>query len=248
MRILEIKELNFAYNDELVLKNISLNYDSKDFLAIIGPNGGGKSTLVRLILGLIKSQSVKLNLPKSKIGYVPQGGANNENFPICVMELVLMGLLGGAKFGFYRKSEKARALAALKSVGLAEFADKKLGELSGGQLQKAFIARALVSECELLILDEPTASLDSKAAVQIFELLAILHARGVGVIVICHDINLVLAYANKVAHLNKELTMHENDKAKSALISHLNHHHQHFCEVEMSGDVCERCAFRGKME
>lgn len=242
MQLLHIENLNFAYASELVLENVSLNYDNKDFLGIIGPNGGGKSTLLKLILGLYKSREVHLALPKHAIGYVPQGIRANENFPICTLELVLMGLLDGKKFGFYKKSEKQKALKALEKVGLSEFSERKISDLSGGQRQKAFIARALVSECRLLILDEPTASLDSKSSVGVFELLASLHKEGTGVIVVCHDINLVLAYADKIAYLNKELVLHDNDKEKSSLIAHLNESHKHFCAVEMSAPHCE-CEF-----
>lgn len=238
MQILHIENLNFAYNNELVLENVNLNYDDKDFLAIIGPNGGGKSTLLKLILGLVKSKSVHLALKKGAVGYVPQSLGTNEDFPICVVELVLMGLLDTKKFGFYSKKDKEKALNALEKVNLSDFAEQKINELSGGQRQKAYIARALVSKCQLLILDEPTASLDSKSAVEIFELLNALHKGGVGVIVVCHDINLALAYADKIAYLNKELVLHDNDKQKSALIKHLSTTHQHFCAVEMSLTTC----------
>lgn len=239
MQILHIENLNFAYKNELVLENVNLNYDDKDFLAIIGPNGGGKSTLLRLILGLVKNKSVHLALKKGAVGYVPQSLNANEDFPICVAELVLMGLLDKKKFGFYSKKDKEKALNALEKVNLRDFAEQKINELSGGQRQKAYIARALVSECRLLILDEPTASLDSKSAVEIFELLNALHKGGVGVIVVCHDINLALAYADKIAYLNKELVLHDNDKKKGALIKHLSATHKHFCAVEMSLDTCK---------
>lgn len=239
MQILSIKNLNFAYKNETVLENINLNYDSKDFLGIIGPNGGGKSTLLKLILGLIKSKTVHLSLNKQALAYVPQSILANENFPICTLELVLMGLLDTKSFGFYSKEDKEKAMKALERVDLAKFADKKLSDLSGGQRQKAFIARALVNECQLLILDEPTASLDSKSAVGVFELLNSLHKEGVGIIVVCHDINLVLGYADKIAYLNKELILHDNDKQKGELIKHLSTTHQHFCAVEMSLQECE---------
>lgn len=239
MQILSIQNLNFAYKNETVLENVNLNYDSKDFLGIIGPNGGGKSTLLKLILGLLKNKSVHLSLNKQALAYVPQSILANENFPICTLELVLMGLLGAKKFGFYSKKDKEKAIKALEKIGLSGFAQTKISELSGGQRQKAFIARALVSKCQLLILDEPTASLDSKSAVEIFELLNALHKDGVGIIAVCHDINLVLGYADKIAYLNKELILHDNDKQKGALIKHLSTTHQHFCAVEMSLQECE---------
>lgn len=239
MKILSINKLNFAYDSEFVLTNIKLDYDDRDFLAIIGPNGGGKSTLIKLLLGLIKNKSVNLALKNQFIGYVPQNVFLNENFPICTLELVLMGLLENKKMGFYTKKDKEKALNALEKVNLREFAQQKISTLSGGQRQKAYIARALLGECKLLILDEPTASLDSQSAVEIFDLLNTLHKSGVGVIVVCHDINLVLAYADKIAYLNKELVLHDNDKQKSALIKHLSQTHQHFCAVEMSLEQCQ---------
>lgn len=238
MQLLHIEGLNFSYDKDPVLTNINLDYDNKDFLGLIGPNGGGKSTLLRLILGLHKSNNVHLAIAKQKIGYVPQSIMANENFPICTLELVLMGLLDGKKFGFYSKAEKKLALDTLERVGLSEFAKQKISELSGGQRQKAFIARALVSNCKLLILDEPTASLDSKNSVAVFELLTSLHKEGTGIITVCHDINLILAYADKIAYVNKELILHDNDKEKSSLIAHLNESHKHFCAVEMGKQSC----------
>lgn len=242
MELFRILNLNYAYEKELILKNISLSYDNKDFLSIIGPNGAGKSTLIKIILGLIKSKTKVefLNIKKNEIGYVPQQNLANLNFPVRVLDLVLMGLINKKTFGFYTKKDKKKALEALKSVQMSEFWDKKITHLSGGQRQRVFIARALVDECKMLILDEPTASVDSKSAIQIFELLSSLHQKGVGVIVICHDINLVLAYSDKIAHLNKELFLHSNtkEKQKSEFLKHLYENNAHFCDVEISLNSC----------
>lgn len=238
MKLFEFSNLNYTYEKELVLKNISLSYDNKDFLAITGPNGGGKSTLIKLILGLLPCKELHLNLEAKDIGYVPQNTSLNENFPISTLELVLMGLISRKKFGFYSQKDKEKALKSLKLVGIDNLAYKNLKELSGGQKQRAFIARALVSPCKLLVLDEPTASLDTQNALQIFKLLSSLHQEGMGIIIICHDINLVLAYADKIAYLNKELVLHQNDKEKLGLLKHLESHHNHFCEVELSLESC----------
>ncbi|MCH5337010.1 MAG: ABC transporter ATP-binding protein [Campylobacter sp.] len=243
MKVFEISKLNYAYNDELVLKNIHLSYDTKDFLAIIGPNGAGKSTLIKLILGLLKNKNNSIeffSFNKKDIGYVPQYTLANPNFPARVLEIVLMGLINKKILGFYTKKDKKKALEALEKVGMKEFWDKKISELSGGQRQRIFIARALVDECKILILDEPTASVDSKGAVQIFELLNDLHEKGIGIIVICHDINLVLAYSDKIAYLDKELFLHSNTKEKQRgmFLKHLYENHSHFCAVEMSLNSC----------
>ncbi|TKX30311.1 metal ABC transporter ATP-binding protein [Campylobacter sp. MIT 12-5580] len=241
MKLFELSKLNYAYDKEMVLKDINLSYDTKDFLAIIGPNGGGKSTLIKLILGLLPCTNFEFKAVKtSEIGYVPQNTLVNENFSINTLELVLMGRINEKIFGFYSKKDRAKALEALEKVGLKEFAYKNIKDLSGGQRQRAYIARALISSCKLLILDEPSASLDSKSALNIFELLSSLHEQGIGIISICHDINIVLAFANKIAYLNKELILHDNDKHKAKLLTHLKSH-QHFCAVEMSFDECLSC-------
>ena len=238
MQIFTLSHLNYAYEKELVLKDISLSYDSADFLAIAGPNGGGKSTLVKLILGLLPCKGLRLNIARELIGYVPQSTAINENFSLSVLELVLMGLISRKIFGFYSREDRAKALAALELVGIKELAHKSLSELSGGQRQRAFIARALASPCKLLVLDEPTASLDTQNALGIFRLLSEFHAKGIGVIIICHDTSLVLAYASKIAYLNKELVLHENSAKNREFIEHLEAKHKHFCEVEMSAGAC----------
>lgn len=245
MRYFEISGLNYSYDKNLILKNIYLNYDSEDFLSIIGPNGAGKSTLIKLILGLLKVKGgIRFfHLSQKDLAYVPQHTLANPNFSIRVLEVVLMGLICKKKFGFYSKADKQKALKALELVGMENFWDRGLDSLSGGQRQRVFIARALVDECKLLILDEPTASVDSKSAVQIFELLSALHKKGMGVIVVCHDINLVLAYSDKIAHLNGELFLHTNakEKQKSEFLKHLYENHAHFCEVEMSLKSCIDC-------
>ena len=245
--IIKIRNLNFSYDKQVVLEDINLDYSSDEFLAIIGPNGGGKSTLLKLILGLLKPQSGEIKLfgkepsEVSKfIGYVPQNFLSNQSFPMMVLEVVLMGLIDKKIFGFYSKDEKALALSALEKVGMREFANARIGELSGGQRQRVYIARALCANAKVLILDEPTASIDTKGQAEIYEILKGINANGVGVVLVSHDLNIVLNYATKVAYVSKNLHIHKTHEnlAKREFIEHLARTHSHFCDVEIALGEC----------
>lgn len=256
MSIIEIKNLTFAYERQIILENINLDVQNKDFLAIIGPNGGGKSTLLKAILGInhIKNGSIKIfdkkpSLNLAKLGYVPQNTNINTNFPIKVIEVVMMGHIRDEsekqksksflhkyfKIG-YNEFEKSCALSALKQVGMENFANHKIGSLSGGQRQRVMIARALCSHPSILILDEPTASIDVSGQKQIYDLLKELN-KSITIIVVSHDISVILGYASKVAHINKTITFHDLTKEKNRLHTHTHlescDKDDHFCEVEM---------------
>ena len=246
--IIKIKNLNFSYDKQVVLEGINLDYSSDEFLAIIGPNGGGKSTLLKLILGLLKPQSGEIKLfgkepsEVSKfIGYVPQNFLSNQSFPMMVLEVVLMGLIDKKIFGFYSQAEKQMALGALEKVGMKEFASARIGELSGGQRQRVYIARALCANAKVLVLDEPTASIDTKGQAEIYEILKNINASGVGVVLVSHDLNIVLNYATKIAYVSKNLHIHKTheDTAKREFIEHLAKSHSHFCDVEIALGECE---------
>ncbi len=236
MSLIEIKNLSFSYDKDKVLENINLTVEKKDFLAIIGPNGGGKSTLLKLILGIKKAKNgtIKiLNKEPSKnlstIGYVPQNTNVNVDFPIKVIEVVMMGHVGHKRplFG-YRKEEIACAMGALAQVSMEKFADKKIGSLSGGQRQRVMIARALCAHPSILILDEPTASIDVTGQKQIYDLLKILN-KTITIVVVSHDISVILSYASKVAHINKNISYHDISKTKTTFDTK----NEHFCEVEL---------------
>ncbi len=235
--IIEIKNLSFSYNRNKILEDINLKVYERDFFAVIGANGGGKSTLLKLILGLIPIQSgaIKIfgeNLNRRnlhKVGYVPQNTNINTEFPIKVIEVVLMGHIGTKRplFG-YAKDEIRCAMGALAQVGMDKFADKRIGELSGGQRQRVMIARALCANPKILILDEPTASIDIEGQRRIYSLLKELN-RSITVIVVSHDISVILEYANKIVHINKKLIFHNlSDKDRDRL-----DRAGHFCEVEL---------------
>lgn len=248
MSIISIKNLSFSYDTDKILDNINLSIDKNDFLAIIGPNGGGKSTLVKNILGLLTPTNGEISILNdtnhkhiSKIGYVPQNTNINVNFPITVLEVVMMGHIRDKeeenksknflhkyfKIG-YNEFEKSCALSALKQVGMEEYANKKIGSLSGGQRQRVMIARALCNHPTILILDEPTASIDVEGQRQIYNLLKELNNH-ITMIVISHDISLTMEYANKVAHINRTLNFHDITNTKKNIIDE----HEHFCEIEM---------------
>jgi len=229
MSIINIKNLSFSYGNDKVLEEINLDIDKNDFLAIIGPNGGGKSTLLKLILGINQVKYGKIKISTNFIGYVPQNTNVNTNFPITVMEVVLMGHIGEKQTLFgYGKDEKLCAMGALEKVGMGDFFDSKIGSLSGGQRQRVMIARALCAHPEVLLLDEPTSSIDVEGQKQIYDLLRELN-KIITIVVVSHDISVILEYASKVAHINKTLSYHDI----RSTIKQFNTNDEHFCEVEL---------------
>lgn len=248
--MIDIQDLSFAYDKQMILENISLNVEEKDFLAIIGPNGGGKSTLLKLILGIITPKKGSVSVLGKKpskslthIGYVPQNTNVNTDFPIKVIEVVMMGHVGGERplFG-YGKDEVLCAMGALAQVNMQEFAQTKIGSLSGGQRQRVMIARALCAHPQILILDEPTSSIDITGQRSIYELLRELN-KSVTVIVVSHDISVILEYANKAAHVNKTLSYHDISDKKQTFHTHGTD--EHFCEIELlqmlGAESCDTC-------
>ena len=241
MPILQIKNLSFSYQRHQVLEDVNLKVKEKDFLAIIGPNGGGKSTLLKLILGIesIQKGSIltfgeKPTKNLSKIGYVPQDTNINTDFPIKVIEVVMMGHIGTKQplFG-YAKEETMCARGALAQVGMERFAQEKIGSLSGGQRQRVMIARALCAHPKILILDEPTSNIDVDGQQQIYELLKLLN-KSITIIVVSHAISVVLGFASKVVHINKKMTSHRLNKTANKI-----ENSQHFCEVEFFNNLKE---------
>ncbi len=213
--IIEINDLNFSYDGELVLEDVNLRLQHKDFVAMIGPNGGGKTTLLKLILGLLTPDkgTVRVNGESAQdaspcIGYVPQNVDLNRNFPISALDVVLMGKLDPRK-RWTRKSKSDRhdAMAALERLDMGGYAEKKIGALSGGQRQRVFIARALVTQPQLLLLDEPTASIDTKGQTDFFRLLKELN-NDITVLVVSHDLLVISRYVKSVACMNRRLHYH----------------------------------------
>jgi len=251
MSVIDIRGLSFAYAKQVVLEDINLTVERKDFLAIIGPNGGGKSTLLKLILGIyeysngtITILSDKSKNSSSQIGYVPQDTNINIDFPIRVIEVVLMGYKSKKRrlFG-YGKDELNSAISALEQVGMEGFVHHKIGSLSGGQRQRVMIARALCANPEILILDEPTSSIDIGGQKEVYQLLKRLN-KEITIIVVSHDISVILEYANRVAHINRKLSYHDiSDREHNFSIDNTT---EHFCEVELlemlGSEQCIECS------
>jgi len=213
--IVQVENVAFAYNREWVLKDVSLDIHQGDFIAMIGPNGGGKTTLLKLILGLLKPYKGVIRVTEkpakkasSSIGYVPQDTFINRNFPITAMDVVLMGKLDPKKRWARKSAQNHReAMAALDRLEMAVHAEKKIGELSGGQLQRVFIARALVTQPKLLLLDEPTANIDTKGQTEFFNLLKELNSN-ISILVVSHDLLVISRYVKSVACVNRRLHYH----------------------------------------
>ncbi|MBD8069168.1 metal ABC transporter ATP-binding protein [Bacillus sp. PS06] len=222
--ILELSHVTFKYEDRNVLEDINMIVPKGAFLSLVGPNGSGKSTLLKCILGLLKPQQGKIQLfgidhskfkEKYKIGFVSQkANSFNTGFPATVFEVVASGLT--SKLGLFRflsAEDKQKVKEAVKSVGMLQFLERNIGELSGGQQQRVFIARALVSDPELLILDEPTVGVDAQTVQGFYELLEELNKQlGLTLILVTHDVGTVSDKVTHVACLNKHLHFHGNVK------------------------------------
>ncbi|MBS4538103.1 metal ABC transporter ATP-binding protein [Clostridium sp. D2Q-11] len=213
MNVIEVKDLSVDYGPVRALDNINLQVEKGEFLGIIGPNGGGKTTLLKVLLGLIKPNhgEVEINF-KKPIGYVPQFSHFDREFPISVLDVILLGALEGKIkiLHKFKKDQVKKAEEIMKSLGILEFKDRQISQLSGGQLQKVLIARALMVEPEVMILDEPTASLDANSKTEIYNLLKLLN-KDKTILVVSHDMGVINSYIDTVACLNRNLHYHGDD-------------------------------------
>lgn len=220
--IISIKNVSYTYEHKQVLDHINFDLSKGSFMGLLGPNGGGKTTLIKLILGLIKPDSGSISLfgePISqfkswqKIGFVSQkSNSFNKGFPATVFEVVSMGLT--AKIGylkFFTKKHKAKVIEAIQQVGMEDSMYENIGNLSGGQQQRVFIARSLVSNPDLLILDEPTVGVDIENVQRFYELLYKLHTeQNITLLLVTHDTGTLTKFATDIVCLNKTLHFHGN--------------------------------------
>jgi zinc transport system ATP-binding protein len=198
-----------------VLEDINLSVKETDFIGLIGPNGGGKTTLLKVLLGLLPPMRGEVRIlgksikeGRRYIGYVPQVVQFDRDFPISVWEVTRMGRLGKRRLlQHYTAEDDEVVTEALRSVDMLNLRDHPIGELSGGQRQRAYIARALATEPEILLLDEPTASVDPQVSTSIYELLSRLNER-VTILVISHDMGVISAHVKTVGCLNRQLFYH----------------------------------------
>lgn len=214
-KLIEIEHVNASYGNKLVLKDISLTIYQHDFLGIIGPNGGGKTTLLKLILGLLKPVSGTIRffkdgkeVPALKIGYLPQMNNIDKKFPISVYEVVASGLAAEKpRFRSYSEAQQKRIEYVIHQMGLDDLQKRAIGELSGGQLQRVLLGRAIVSRPELLILDEPNSYVDKRFESLFYQLLGEINKES-AIILVSHDIGTVLTMVKNIACVNETLHYH----------------------------------------
>lgn len=232
--LIELQAVSFSYESGLVLNDVTLAIKPKDYVVLLGANGSGKTTLLKVALGLLRPTSGKALLfgraagdprAREKVGYVPQRAVISSRLPATVLEVVLAGRAAKRRFGGFTRTEREQAVLALERVGLAEFAQRRIGELSGGQQQRVLIARALVSDPELLILDEPTAGVDRDSQIRFAQVLRALNRDGVAVVIVAHDLGAVGRDVKRVLALHEghvdEISLEE---AKELVgISHEHH-------------------------
>jgi len=227
--IIELMDVSFAYDiGPPALEHVSLAVEEGEFLGLVGPNGGGKSTLLKLVLGLLKSGSGEVRVAgrspqaaRSMIGYVPQYARFARDFPISVEETVLLGRLGTTRLlGGYGVADREMARRMMAETEVLDLLQRPLGTLSGGQLQRVLVARALACDPHILILDEPTANIDLRAETEIFDLFKALNQR-MTIVVVSHDIAFISRYVTRVACLNRTLLCHQPVPVGSEVIQRL---------------------------
>lgn len=236
----EMRNVNFSYEGDPALEDVNMIVDEKDFIAVIGPNGGGKTTLVKLILGFLAPTQGSIRVygqnPREsvrRLGYVPQFAFFDRDFPIQVRDVVLGGLIGPKSLFPWRPAHDVeKVMDALRSMGIENLSGRIFGTLSGGQKQRALIARAIVSNPSILVLDEPTASVDNNVEKDIFEQFHMLN-QDLTIILVTHDLGFVSPYINKVACVNRQVRLHNPSDITGDVISETYHSHmniiQHKC-------------------
>lgn len=216
---IEIHNLWFSYNGQPVLTNINLTLEPGDFTALIGPNGGGKTTLLKLMAGLLKPDRGSVRVlgkrPRrvaSRLGYVPQEIGINIRFPVSVRDVVMMGRLRSFRgWSGYSRSDRQKARKILERLEMWEYRNRRIGELSGGQRQRVFIARALVSDPEILFLDEPTASVDAAHQSDFYAILKELNST-MTIVIVNHDLMVISTHVKSVACVNHGLHFHSGSE------------------------------------
>lgn len=236
---IEIENCFFSFNGAPVLKDVNIRIYHGDFVAVIGPNGGGKTTLVKLILGLLKPKEGRVRLLGDdpartcrRVGYMPQYSTGEKRFPITVLEVALLGRLGMTGMGctFTRKDREA-AGRVLRLVGMEAYKHKRIAELSGGQIQRTILARALISDPEVLFLDEPMASIDIDGQTLLFDLLGELN-KEITILFVTHDVGLLSRNVKSVICVNETVFFHHEPEITPDMASLLMGKSE-ICPVEM---------------
>ena len=250
--IIKIENLNFSYEaDNLVLKDVSLCIKDGQSACIVGPNGGGKSTLLKLMLGLLKPNTGIVEIcgqspeeARLKIGYMPQYHQLDVKFPVTAFEVALMGRLQNSGFGFVSRKDKQIVNEVLEEMGISHLAKSSFASLSGGQRQRVLIARALACQPELLFLDEPTANIDPGAEEQFYSTLEQLRKR-MTVLTVSHDLGFVNREVDSIICVNKVVSVHQAATFTAETANAIYHHEVNLIQHEHSCFCCcenERCS------
>ncbi len=233
-RILEITNISARYDKELVLKHVNLNVNAGDFIGFIGPNGGGKSTLLKVILGLLPMASGHIRYFSQgkessylNMGYLAQSSELEYKFPITAFDIILSGLIGKGGFKFKPgKKQKTKVEKIMSEVGISELKHANISELSGGQSQRVLLSRAIVSDPELLLLDEPNTFLDNTATTGLYTMLKELNKR-MAIILVSHDIGTISPFIKTIACINQNLHYHSSNKVDQKVLDSYN------CPIEL---------------
>jgi zinc transport system ATP-binding protein len=244
MQAIELQGVDFSYGNAQILQNVSFNIDALDSVCIVGPNGGGKTTLVKLILGLLHPDRGSIRVfgrkpeeQSRRIGYVPQYVQYDAGFPIPVHDVVAMGRLGHSFTGRYSKKDKQKITSALEAVQLEHLADHSFAALSGGQRQRVLIARALAAGGDILILDEPTANIDHESEQLFFELLGRLNKQ-MTILMVTHEVGFASTFFKRIICVNRQVFIHPTSELTGELIQNMYGgdlqmiRHDHRCSAE----------------
>lgn len=237
-KLIELRDVTAGYENKVVLRDVSLEVWADDFLGIIGPNGGGKTTLLKVILGLLVpfSGTVRFwnergeEVPVLKIGYLPQMSLIDKKFPISVREVISSGLSADKpRFRSFNARQKARVEEVVAQMGLEELSERSIGELSGGQLQRVLLGRSIVSRPRVLILDEPNSYVDKRFESRFYQLLGEIN-RESAIILVSHDIGTVLAMVKNIACVNENLHYHPGTNVSEEWLGE-----KYACPIELIG-------------
>lgn len=217
-KIIELSNVTAGYDQEVALKDANLIINERDFIGVIGPNGGGKTTLVKLMVGLLKPMKGNVILHQQRsngfqsvIGYLPQVNRFDNRFPISVIDVVLSGLLSEkSAFSSFSRKDKDNAMTLLDKMGIADLYKKPIGELSGGQMQRVFLCRAIITSPRLLILDEPNTFVDNQFEADLYETLKELNKQ-MAIMIVSHDVGTISYYVKTIACVNKSLHYHPSN-------------------------------------
>lgn len=226
--VIQLKDVSFGFNGLAVLEHINLEIRGGEFVGLVGPNGGGKSTFLRIILGLLRPTSGQVRVlgkPPAKaradVGYVPQFASFRRDFPISVIDTVLHGRLGKTRLiGGYSARDRKVVRAAMQEAHILDIEHRSISTLSGGQLQRVLVARALACRPKILLLDEPTSNIDMRGEEDIFDLFRQLNER-LTIVLVSHDIGFISRYVSRVVCLNRTLVCHQTEELSGDSIQQL---------------------------